>query len=124
MNLDHHTRVLVLGDDPSTASPLAGFLTAAHYEVVSCGNLEGADEALTHWTPHVMVLVPGAESTRHESLEALRKHHPRLPIVVVTRESGRDLLLDLEAFTPALPAAPSLDFRSVQQAVDEASHLN
>ena len=61
---------------------------------------------------------------RHESLQALRKHHPRLPIVVVTRESGRELLLDLEAFTPALPAVPSVDFLSVQAAVDEASHLN
>ena len=42
----------------------------------------------------------------------------------MTRESGRELLLDLEAFTPALPARPSLDFLSVQTAVDEASHLN
>lgn len=124
MNLEQTTRVLVLGDDPSTALPLAGFLNAQHYEVVSCVSLDYADEALAHWTPHVMVLVPGVEAARHESLEALRKHHPRLPIVVVTRESGRDLLLDLEAFTPALPAVPSLDFQSVQTAVDEATHLN
>lgn len=123
MNLDQTTRVLILGEAP-TASRLADFLAAQRYEVISCISLDMADEALTHWRPHVMVLVPGAEAARHDSLEALRRHHPRLPIVVVTGESGRDLLLDLEAFTPALPAVPSLDFRSVQTAVDEASHLH
>jgi DNA-binding NtrC family response regulator len=124
MNLDIATRVLVIGDDPSAASLLAGFLTDKHYEVVSCGGLDSADEALAHWRPHVMVLMPKLETRRHESLEALRKHHPRLPIVVVTRDEGPDLLLDLEAFAPAMPARHSIDFSSVESAVAAASLFN
>lgn len=121
MDLDHTTRVLVIDDDPTAASRLAGFLTSRRYEVATCNCLESAAVVSAHWRPHVMVLAPSLEAQRHDALEELRRRYPRQPIVLLTIADGPELLLDLEAFAPALPACPSRGLSHIESAVAAAS---
>lgn len=116
------SRVLVIGEDPVFADRIASFLSARRFEVFTCG-LAHARDVLTHWTPHVLVLVPTAEGERHAELETLRQKYPSLPVVVLTSGDGPDLLLDLEAFAPALPVKPSLDLAPIASAVTAAASM-
>ncbi len=121
--MDTHamTRVLVIDDDARKAQLLAGFLASRDYQVESCAGLGHAPEVVAHWRPHVLVLVPTLEAERHERLEELRRLFPRIPVVVVTLEDGPDLILDMEAFAPTVPARPSRNFASIASAVEAAS---
>lgn len=121
--MDTHatTRVLVIDDDAGKAQLLAGFLTSRDYQVESCGGIAPALEVVAHWRPHVLVLVPTQEAERHERLEELRRTFPRIPVVVVTLADGPDLILDMEAFAPTVPARPSRNFASIAKAVEAAS---
>jgi hypothetical protein len=115
--------VLVIGEDPTVADRIASFLTARRFEVLTCSELAHARDVLVHWTPHVLVFVPSCEAERHTELEALRHLYPSLPLVVLTSCEGLDLLLDLEAFAPALPVKPSLDLAPIASAVSAAATL-
>ena len=122
---DEHMRVLVIDDDPTTAGQLASFLSDS-YEVHTCPGLDRvrADhDCVGAWRPHVLVLVPPLEEDRHGQLEALRRIYPRLPVVVVTRTDGPDLLLDLEAFPPTVPVRPSRGLKHIASAVAAASSM-
>ncbi|AKT36014.1 response regulator [Chondromyces crocatus] len=118
------TRVLVIDDDARRAQVLAGFLTSREYQVDSCAGIMGASEAVAQRRPHVLVLVPPQEAERHERLEELRRMFPRIPVVLVTLADGPDLILDVEAFAPTLPARPSRNFASIASAVEAASALH
>jgi DNA-binding response OmpR family regulator len=122
MQLDSKIRVLVIDDDKNTAELLAKFLSSHEYEVETCSGLGHARDVLVRWRPHVLVLVPTVEEERHEELEELRRIYPRLPVVVLTAAEGPDLLLDVEAFAPAVPATPSRGLRHIESAVEVASH--
>lgn len=115
-------RVLVISEDPAFADRIATFLSARRFEVFTC-ELAHARDVLTHWTPHVLVLVPTGECERHAEMETLRQKYPSLPVVVLTAGEGPDLLLDLEAFAPALPVKPSLDLAPIASAVTAAAQL-
>ena len=128
--------VLVIGEDPVIADRIATFLSARNvgdtflplggprrFEVFTCAGLAHARDVLAHWTPHVLVLVPTVEAERHAELESLRQKYPTLPVVVLTAGEGPDLLLDLEAFAPALPVRPSLDLAPIASAVSAAATL-
>ena len=115
--------VLVIGEDPIVADRIASFLSARRFEVLTCAGLANARDVLVHWTPHVLVFVPRSEAERHSELEALRQKYPSLPIVVLMAGDGLDLLLDLEAFAPALPVKPSLDLAPIASAVRAAATL-
>ena len=115
--------VLVIGEDPVVADRIATFLTARHFDVFTCAGLAHDRDVLVHWTPHVLVLVPTVEAERHAELECLRQKYPSLPVVVLTAGEGPDLLLDLEAFAPALPVRPSLDLAPIASAVSAAATL-
>lgn len=115
--------VLVIADDPAVADRIAQFLIGRRFEVFTCSGLAHARDVLVHWTPHVLVLVPSGEAERHAELEALRQQYPSLPVVVLTSCDGPDLLLDLEAFAPALPVKPSLDLAPIATAVTAAATL-
>jgi DNA-binding response OmpR family regulator len=115
--------VLVIGEDPVVADRIASFLSARRFDVFTCSGLAHARDVLAHWTPHVLVLVPSGEPQRHAELEALRHKYPSLPVVVLTAGDGPDLLLDLEAFAPALPVKPSLDLAPIASAVTTAATL-
>lgn len=115
------TRVLVIDDNTSTSHHLATFLSSHHYEVQSCRDDGGCiSDVLAHWRPHVLVLAP-REGERHDKLEELRRLHPRMPVVVLTAADGPDLLLDLEAFAPALAARPTRGLRHIESAVEAAA---
>jgi DNA-binding response OmpR family regulator len=114
-------RVLVIDDDSSTAKILARFLTSRDYEVETCSGLGHARDVLVRWRPHVLVLVPTLEAERHEELEELRRIYPRIPVVVLTIADGPDLILDVEAFAPALPARPSRGLAHIASTVEAAS---
>jgi DNA-binding response OmpR family regulator len=116
-------RVLVIDDDASTAAPLAAFLSARRYEVWSCSGLSHARDMLDLWRPHVLVLAPHGDAERHADLGKLRRLYPRLPVVVLTVLEDADLLLDLEAFAPTLPAMRSRGLGSIESAVAVASHI-
>lgn len=116
--------VLVISEDPVAADRIASFLVARRFETFTCSGLSHARDVLVHWTPHVLVLVPSKECERHAELEALRHQYPSLPVVVLTASTGPDLLLDLEAFAPALPVKPSLDLAPIASAVNEAATLH
>jgi DNA-binding response OmpR family regulator len=122
MQFDSKIRVLVIDDDTHTAELLAKFLSSHEYETATCSGLSHARDVLVRWRPHVLVLVPTLEEERHEELEELRRIYPRLPVVVLTAAEGPDLLLDVEAFAPALPARPSRGLRHIESAVEAASH--
>jgi DNA-binding response OmpR family regulator len=115
--------VLVIAEDAAAADRIASFLVARRFEVFTCPGLAHARDVLAHWTPHVLVLVPSGEAERHAELESLRHKYPNLPVVVLTAEDGPDLLLDLEAFAPALPVKPSLDLAPIASAVSAAATL-
>lgn len=115
--------VLVIAEDPAVSDRIAQFLAARRFEVFTCSGLAHARDVLAHWTPHVLVLVPRNESDRHAELEALRHQYPSLPVVVQTSGEGPDLLLDIEAFAPALPVKPSLDLTPIASAVTAATTL-
>ncbi len=115
--------VLVIADDPAVADRIASFLVGRRFEVFTCSGLSHARDVLVHWTPHVLVLVPSVEAERHTELELLRHKYPSLPVVVLTAGEGPDLLLDLEAFAPALPVKPSLDLAPIASAVTAAAQL-
>ena len=117
----HH--VLVIAEDSRLADRIASFLVARRFEVFTCDGLAHARDVLAHWTPHVLVLVPTQEAERHAELEALRHKYPSLPVVVLTTGDGPELLLDLEAFAPALPVKPSLDLAPIASAVTSAAML-
>jgi len=115
--------VLVIAEDPVVADRIASFLVARRFEVFTCPGLAHARDVLVHWTPHVLVFVPSEEAERHAELEVLRHKYPSLPVVVLTSGEGPDLLLDLEAFAPALPVKPSLDLAPIALAVTDAATL-
>jgi len=71
--------------------------------------------------PHVLVLA--TKEHPHAEIEELRRHYPRLPLVLLTSEAGQELLLDLEAFAPAVPACPSRGMRHIESAVETAARL-
>ncbi|MCC6553954.1 MAG: response regulator [Polyangiaceae bacterium] len=123
MNTQSMTRVLVIDDDPSKAQLLAGFLTSRDYLVETCSGLDHARDVLARWRPHVLVLVPTLEAERHEELEELRRIYPRIPVVVLTLADGPDLIMDVEAFAPALPARPSRGLAHIASAVAAASAM-
>jgi DNA-binding NarL/FixJ family response regulator len=129
--------VLVIGEDPVVADRIASFLSARNvgdsvspmggerrFDVFTCAGLAHARDVLVHWTPHVLVLVPTDEAERHAELESLRQKYPSLPVVVLTAGDGPELLLDLEAFAPALPVRPSLDMLPIANAVTAAATLS
>ena len=118
MNIETMKRVLVIDDDASHSKMLAGYLASRRYDVQTCDCIEHED-VLVDWRPQVLVLVPAA-SHRHQDLQAVRRKHPRLPVVVFTPELGPDLLLDVEAFAPALPVAASSDFAGLARTVAAA----
>jgi DNA-binding NtrC family response regulator len=120
VNLDSATRILLIDADPSHADDLATFLTSRSYEVMSCPRLADASSVLAGWRPHVVVLAPSAHDERH-ALEELRRTLPRLPIVVVTCALGPELLLELEAFAPAVPAMASRGLGHIESAIALAS---
>jgi DNA-binding response OmpR family regulator len=119
MDIDAAIRVLVIDEDQTNASHLAMFLTAHHYDVATCSTLTTAPSAMSERRPHVLVLA--TKDHPHAELEELRKVYPRLPLVVLTAEAGQELLLDVEAFAPALPASPSRGFKHVESAVEAAA---
>ena len=123
MPMENHPtiRVLVIDDDASKAQLLAGFLITRDYQVETCSGLDHARDVLVHWRPHVLVLVPTVEAERHEELEELRRIYPRIPVVVLTLADGPELILDVEAFAPAVPARPSRGFAHIASAVEAAS---
>jgi DNA-binding NarL/FixJ family response regulator len=113
--------VLVIGEDPVVLDRIATFLSTRRFEVFTCPGLAHARDVLVHWTPHILVFVPSCEAERHAELETLRHKYPSLPVVVLTAGDGPDLLLDLEAFAPALPVKPSLDLAPIASAVSAAT---
>jgi DNA-binding response OmpR family regulator len=122
MHIDH-TRVLVIDDNAPHSEMLASYLASRDYDVQTCARVEHDDDVLAHWRPHVLVLVPSEEGQRHHELEVLRRKHPRLPVVVLTGDDTFDLLLDVEAFAPALPVALLGDLDRLESAVAAASAL-
>ena len=121
--MDTHptTRVLVIDDDATKAELLAGFLASRAYQVETCSGLGHARDVLARWRPNVIVLVPTIEAERHEDLEELRRIYPRIPVVVLTIADGPDLILDVEAFAPTVPARPSRGLAHIASAVETAS---
>ena len=115
------TRVLVIDEDACRAQLLADFLTSRDYQVEICSGLNHARDVLVRWRPNVLVLVPTVEAERHEELEELRRIYPRIPLVVLTLADGPELILDVEAFAPALPARPSRGLAHIASAVESAS---
>lgn len=114
-------RVLVLDENIESAGHLATFLSAHHYDVATCQELEGARASMSSRRPHVLVVT--TKDHPHEELWALRKMCPRLPLVVVTEEAGQELLLDVEAFAPAIPASPLRGLMHIESAVEAAAVL-
>jgi DNA-binding response OmpR family regulator len=114
-------RVLVIDEDAKSARHLASFLMAHHYDVSTCTALDGARDAVASRRPHVMVLA--TKDHPHAEMEELRRHYPRLPLVVLTPDAGQDVLLDVEAFAPAVPACPSRGLRHIESAVEAAAHF-
>src|SRR5262245_44670838 len=116
----HPARVLIIDDEPTTAAQLAQFLSERSYEVATASGVSHARDVLSEWRPHVLVLVPTLDEARHGELEELRRAYPRVPVVVVTHEIGTDVLLDVEAFAPALPARPERGLGHIASAVAAA----
>jgi len=114
-------RVLVIDDDPKSARHLAAFLAAHHYDVSTCAALDAARSVVAARRPHVLVLA--TKDHPHAEIEELRRHYPRLPLVLLTAEAGQELLLDVEAFAPAVPACPSRGLRHIESAVETAARL-
>jgi len=115
-------RVLVIDENPTTAGDLASFLSAHHYDVSTCSALDGARSAVSSRRPHVLVLA--TKDHPHAEVEEVRKVYPRLPLVLLTAEAGQELLLDVEAFAPAVPAYPSRGFGHIESAVEAAAHFS
>lgn len=115
------TRVLLLGPGFGPASSFAASLRARGHEVVACRNLASAPFVLERWLPRVVVLAPPAEASRHDLLKGVRRLLPQIPVVVLTNAAGPDLLLDLEAFAPTLPARRSRDLSDALRSVELAT---
>lgn len=113
-------RVLVIDGDSSAATRLAGFLTSRDYEVATSDGLDASELVCAHWRPHVMVIAPPLGSCAHVALEEARRRYPRQPIVLLTSAEGLELLLDLEAFAPALPASPGRGLSHIASVVEAA----
>jgi DNA-binding NtrC family response regulator len=116
-------RVLVIDDDAGNSRLLARFLSSRDYQVETCCGLDHARDVLARWRPHVLVLVPRLETERHEELEELRRMYPRIPVVVLTLEAGPELILDVEAFAPTVPACPKRGLAHIEAAVAAASAM-
>jgi hypothetical protein len=89
--------------------------------VETCCGLDHARDVLARWRPQVLVLVPRLEAGRHEELEELRRMYPRVPVVVLTLDDGPELIMDVEAFAPTVPACPSRGLAHIASAVATAS---
>jgi DNA-binding NtrC family response regulator len=120
--METHSRIRVLVIDNAKSSQLlAPFLSSHDYEVETCSGIEHARDVLVRWRPHVLVLVPRLEGDRHEELYELRRMYPRVPVVVLTLADGPDLIMDIEAFAPTVPACPSRGLAHIESAVATAS---
>ena len=115
------TRVLVVSDDTPSAARLVSFLSSSNYDACCCAGLDRIADAIERWRPHVMVLAPLREGDRHAQLEQLRSLYPSMPVVILTMEDDQELLLDLEAFAPTLPATPSRGLRHIASTIAAAS---
>ncbi|MDC0749462.1 response regulator [Polyangium mundeleinium] len=115
-------RVLVIDENLTNAGDLASFLSAHHYDVSTCSALDGARSAVSSRRPHVLVLA--TKDHPHAEVEEVRKVYPRLPLVLLTEEAGQELLLDVEAFAPAVPACPARGFGHIESAVEAAAHFS
>ncbi|MDC3954607.1 MULTISPECIES: response regulator [Polyangium] len=115
-------RVLVIDENPTSAGDLASFLSAHHYDVSTCSALDGARSAVSSRRPHVLVLA--TKDHPHAEVEEVRKVYPRLPLVLLTEEAGQELLLDVEAFAPAVPACPARGLGHIESAVEAAAHFS
>jgi DNA-binding NtrC family response regulator len=116
-------RVLVIDEDAGNSQLLARFLSSRDYMVETCRGLDHARDVLARWRPHVLVLVPRLETERHVDLEELRRMVPRMPVVVLTLEDGPDLIMDVEAFAPTVPACPARGLSHIASAVKTASAM-
>jgi DNA-binding response OmpR family regulator len=114
-------RVLVIDEDAGNSQLLARFLSSRDYEVETCRGLDHARDVLARWRPRVLVLVPRLEAERHVDLEELRRMVSRIPVVVLTLEDGPELIMDVEAFAPTVPACPSRGLAHIASAVKTAS---
>lgn len=124
MEIESTTRVLVIDDDTSNSQQLVRFLLSSReYTVETCNGLDDARDVLARWRPHVLVLVPRLEAERHDEMEELRRRYPRVPIVMLTLAQGPDLMLDMEAFAPTVPACPSRGLAHIASAVAAASAM-
>jgi len=117
-------RVLVIDENPTSAGDLASFLSAHHYDVATCSALDGARSAVSSRRPHVLVLATKDQDHPHAEVEEVRKVYPRLPLVLLTAEAGQELLLDVEAFAPAVPACLSRGFGDIESAVEAAAYFS
>ena len=106
ITMEPPTRVLVINDEPSSAKQLTDFLASSGYEARACSGIAETRDDASGGRPHVLVLVPSRDTERHDQLECLRRLWPRIPVVVVTKDQSPDVLLDIEAFAPALTARP------------------
>ncbi len=48
---------------------------------------------------------------------------PRVPVVVLTPAAATELILDMEAFAPTMPACPSRGLAYIRSAVADASAM-
>jgi DNA-binding NtrC family response regulator len=123
MEIESTTRILVIDDDASNSQPLVHFLSSRDYTVETCCGLGHARDVLARWRPHVMVLVPREQMELHSEMEQLRRMSPRVPVVVLTPAAGPELILDMEAFAPTVPACPSRGLAYIESAVADASAM-
>jgi DNA-binding NtrC family response regulator len=86
--------VLVVDDDPSLRRLVSHWLSRAGYEVEEAANGAAALRLLAHVIPDVLLMdveMPGKSGV--DTLKALRKREPHLPVVMLTADTGVDTVV-------------------------------
>ncbi len=85
--------ILIVEDDPDAQWKLARSLTVRGHRTVGAGTGEGALALIAEWPVGVVLLdddLPGMGGL--EVVQALRKHHPRIPVIFMTHTCSKERL--------------------------------
>jgi DNA-binding NtrC family response regulator len=87
---DGKKTALVVDDDPAIVDVLTDFLHLERFHVLTAGSVEEGLGVLTMDRVHVVIsdyLLP--DKSGGDLLKEIKKHHPTLPVIMITGYSGR-----------------------------------
>jgi DNA-binding NtrC family response regulator len=117
-------RILVVDDEPEVLDVLRDFVEHLGYEASAAASGEHAIAAMATGRPHVVLLdlmLPGISGL--EVLNYLGKHHPTVPVIVITGNSDQKIAGKAHAAGAFEVVGKPFDFKTLRGLVAQATRL-